>query len=68
MGLGMAKNLQRHLRTLSGASDLVYTNRTISRGTSLAELGGVACETVRGVVQQSDILFISVSLYFDFMC
>ena len=68
MGLGMAKNLQRHLRTLSGASDLVYTNRTISRGTPLAELGGVACETVGGVVQQTDIVFISVSLNSNFMC
>lgn len=59
MGIGMAKNLQRHLRQ-TGASALCYTNRTLSRGAPLQELGGMPCQTIPEVVEKADIIFLSV--------
>lgn len=60
MGLGMAKNLQKYLKASSSPS-LLYTNRTISRGEPVKELGGVPVETVSEVAKKSDIIFSCVS-------
>jgi hypothetical protein len=60
MGLAMAVNIQKHLKA-TGAPNLHYWNRTISKGQELAELGGVACENVADVPRNCDITFISVS-------
>lgn len=59
MGLGMAKNLQKHLRS-NNLPSLCFTNRTMSRGKSLEELGGEPSPTIADVVQKSDIIFSSV--------
>lgn len=61
MGLGMAKNLQKHLKS-SGLPSLCFTNRTMSRGKSLEELGGQPLPTIAEIVQKSDIIFSSVSV------
>ncbi|KAJ5041738.1 uncharacterized protein L3040_005307 [Drepanopeziza brunnea f. sp. 'multigermtubi'] len=58
MGLNMAKNLQKHL-SASGGPALNFTNRTLSRGVPLVELGGVPCATITDVVSKSDIIFSS---------
>jgi 3-hydroxyisobutyrate dehydrogenase-like beta-hydroxyacid dehydrogenase len=60
MGIGMAKNLQSHLRS-SSAPALHYFNRTISRGEPLQDIGGVPCASITEVIEKSDIVFISVS-------
>lgn len=59
MGLAMALNLQKRL-SATGSRSLHYTNRTISRGSPLQEVGGVPCTSVQEVVETSDIVFISV--------
>lgn len=59
MGIGMAKNLQKYLKE-TGAPALCFTNRTMSQGDPLKELGGVPCQSVIEVVQKSDIIFSSV--------
>lgn len=61
MGTGMAKNLQRHLNS-TGETPLSYTNRTLSRGEALEELGGIPCESIAEVVKRSDIIFSSVGV------
>lgn len=61
MGIGMAKNLQSHLRATS-APPLHYFNRTISRERLLDEIGGVACGSIAEVTERCDIVFISVRL------
>ncbi|OSS49964.1 hypothetical protein B5807_06158 [Epicoccum nigrum] len=60
MGLAMAVNIQKHL-VATGAPNLHYWNRTISKGQELAELGGIACENVADVPRSCAITFISVS-------
>lgn len=60
MGLGMATNLQRHLSGL-GAPPLHYHNRTMSRGQTLQELGGVPCESIASLVSNSSVIFLSLS-------
>lgn len=60
MGLGMATNLQRHLSQL-GAPALHYHNRTMSRGQTLQDLGGVPCENITDLVSKSDVIFLSLS-------
>lgn len=57
----MSKNLQKYLTSVS-APALVYTNRTLSRGESLKELGAVPVETVKEVASKSDIIFSCVGL------
>lgn len=59
MGIGMAKNLQKHLKATNGLP-LCYTNRTLARGAPLKELGGRPCESIAEVVESSDIIFTSV--------
>lgn len=60
MGLGMATNLQSHLSRLRAPS-LRYHNRTMSRGQPLQDLGGVPCESIAGLISQTDIIFLSLS-------
>jgi 3-hydroxyisobutyrate dehydrogenase-like beta-hydroxyacid dehydrogenase len=60
MGLGMAKNLQSHLR-LNHRHPLLYHNRTISRGDPLQELGGTPAQSPHSLVQDRDIIFLSLS-------
>lgn len=60
MGIGMAKNLQKYLTSVS-APALIYTNRTLARGEALKELGGVPVETVTEVAKKSSIIFSCVS-------
>ncbi|KAH9219272.1 NAD binding domain of 6-phosphogluconate dehydrogenase-domain-containing protein [Leptodontidium sp. 2 PMI_412] len=61
MGLNMAKNLQKNL-TATGGPALNFTNRTLSRGVALVELGGVPCATIADVISKSDIVFSSSKL------
>lgn len=56
MGLGMSSNLQKYLSTTNHPA-LLYTNRTLSRGVSLQELGAIPVETVKEVASKSDIIF-----------
>ena len=65
MGLGMSKNLQKYLSSIS-APPLIYTNRTLSRGESLKALGAVPAETVGDVAKKSDIIFSCVCSRGDF--
>jgi hypothetical protein len=60
MGIGMSKNLQKHL-SKAGSPSLIYTNRTLSRGELLQELGAIPVETVKGVASKCDIIFSCVS-------
>jgi 3-hydroxyisobutyrate dehydrogenase-like beta-hydroxyacid dehydrogenase len=61
MGLAMATHIQRHLR-VQQAPGLSFTNRILSRGDELVALGSVGYATVQEVVQNSDIVFTSVSV------
>lgn len=56
MGIGMSTNLQQHLSS-AGAPALLFTNRTLSRGDSLKELGAIPVESVSEVAKKSDIIF-----------
>ncbi|KAB2572785.1 putative oxidoreductase YfjR [Lasiodiplodia theobromae] len=56
----MATNLQKHLQSL-GARDLHYTNRTMSRGAPLQDLGAVPCTSIADLVASSDVIFLSLS-------
>ncbi|KAF4446200.1 putative oxidoreductase yfjR [Fusarium austroafricanum] len=60
MGLPMATNLQKHLSS-TGAPNLVYFNRTISRGDPLKDLGAQPAATAKDLVTKSDIVFLSLS-------
>ncbi|KZL78354.1 6-phosphogluconate dehydrogenase family protein [Colletotrichum incanum] len=60
MGIGMSQNLQKFLSS-SGAPNLIYTNRTLSRGEPIKELGAIPVETAREVAKKSDIIFSCVS-------
>ncbi|OLN96869.1 putative 3-hydroxyisobutyrate dehydrogenase, mitochondrial 1 [Colletotrichum chlorophyti] len=60
MGLAMATNLQKYLVQVDAPS-LQYYNRTSSRGAPLQELGGVARHNVQGLVDNADIIFMSLS-------
>ncbi|KAK6207027.1 6-phosphogluconate dehydrogenase [Colletotrichum tabaci] len=60
MGIGMSRNLQKFISS-SGAPSLIYTNRTLSRGDSLRELGAIPAETVGEVARKSDVIFSCVS-------
>ncbi|KAK1987592.1 hypothetical protein LZ30DRAFT_152277 [Colletotrichum cereale] len=60
MGLGMASNLQKHLVKLN-APNLQYYNRTLSRGAPLSEIGGLARSNVKDLVNNTDIVFMSLS-------
>jgi pyrroline-5-carboxylate reductase len=59
MGLAMAINIQEHLKQ-NKLPHLHYANRTISRGDPLRELGGLPCLSIADLVQNVDVVFISV--------
>ncbi|KZL79796.1 oxidoreductase yfjr [Colletotrichum incanum] len=59
MGSAMAANLQKHLSEKQ-APNLRFYNRTESRGAILRQLGGTP-STVRDLVTNSDIIFLSLS-------
>lgn len=60
MGLGMATNLQKHL-VAAKAKSLIYSNRTISKGAPLEELGAVAETNFEKLVAKCGIIFTMVS-------
>ena len=60
MGLAMARNLQRHLAAQK-AANMLYSNRTMSRGDTLAALGGVPEPSFERVVAECGIIFTMVS-------
>lgn len=59
MGLAMATNLQRHL-SAKKSLNLIFSNRTLSRGDSLRELGGVPETSFEKVVDKCGIIFTMV--------
>jgi 3-hydroxyisobutyrate dehydrogenase-like beta-hydroxyacid dehydrogenase len=59
MGLAMASNLQRHLATKKALS-LIYSNRTMSRGSPLAALGGIPEPNFEKLVSECGIIFTMV--------
>lgn len=65
MGLAMVTNLPKHLLA-TNSPPLLFTNRTMSRGASLGELGGVPVATIGEIVRRSDIVFSSVSIHLSF--
>ncbi|KAH6669754.1 hypothetical protein F5X68DRAFT_249212 [Plectosphaerella plurivora] len=60
MGLPMATNLQKHL-SKTDTPDLIFYNRTISRGDSLKEMGGRPQPSPRDLVDECDLVFLSLS-------
>ncbi|KAJ5382468.1 Dehydrogenase multihelical [Penicillium concentricum] len=60
MGLAMASNLQRHLATKK-ALNLIYSNRTMSRGSPLQALGAIPEPNFEKLVSQCGIIFTMVS-------
>ncbi|EWG46950.1 hypothetical protein FVEG_07217 [Fusarium verticillioides 7600] len=60
MGLPMATNLQKHLKS-TAAPDLLYYNRTISRGDSLKGLAAQPAPSAKDLVTSCDIIFLSLS-------
>lgn len=61
MGINMALNLQRHLND-KGLPPLHYSNRTLSRGQSLKDIGAIPEDDIEGVVSSSNIIFTMVSI------
>ncbi|KAM0194781.1 hypothetical protein ACHAPA_009184 [Fusarium lateritium] len=60
MGLPMATNLQKHLSSKNDLN-LIYYNRTITRGDPLKDLGAQPASTAKDLVTKSDIIFFSLS-------
>ncbi|KAJ5628055.1 hypothetical protein N7490_010283 [Penicillium lividum] len=60
MGLAMASNLQRHL-VAKKSLNLLYTNRTMSRGTPLQALGATAEPSFEKLVSRCGIIFTMVA-------
>lgn len=56
MGIGMALNLQTHLKT-SHASSLHFSNRTLSKGDKLKAAGGIPEADYAALVKGCDIIF-----------
>ena len=63
MGLAMAKNIQKYLIE-NNYPNIRYSNRTISRGESLGELGGIPCRSIAELTQNCDVIFISVRILY----
>lgn len=61
MGLAMANNLQRHLAAKKAVS-LLYSNRTMSRGSPLQSLGGIPEPSFDKLVSRCGIIFTMVRL------
>lgn len=62
MGLAMASNLQRHLATKK-ALGLMYSNRTMARGSALQALGAVSEPNFGKLVSRCGIIFTMVSAH-----
>ena len=62
MGLGMALNLARHLKTVGGPA-LRYSNRTLEKGKPLEEAGAFPEPDYESVVKASDIVFTMVRVH-----
>ncbi|KAJ5516527.1 hypothetical protein N7527_008087 [Penicillium freii] len=60
MGLAMASNLQRHVAAKKAIS-LIYSNRTMSRGSPLRALGAIPEPNFAKLVSQCGIIFTMVS-------
>ncbi|KAF2447662.1 NAD(P)-binding protein [Karstenula rhodostoma CBS 690.94] len=60
MGLAMACNLQEQL-TKQNLPALHFANRSLSKGDTLKELGGIPCQDISELVQACDVIFISVT-------
>ncbi|UQC78396.1 uncharacterized protein CLUP02_03873 [Colletotrichum lupini] len=60
MGIGMALNLQKHLAS-NGLPPLRYSNRTLSRGESLREAGGLPERDFETLVLKSSVIFTMIS-------
>lgn len=60
MGSAMATNLHKHL-VKEGQEPLSIYNRTSSRGAPLVELGALQRGSVNELVEQCDVIFLSVS-------
>ncbi|KAJ5247567.1 hypothetical protein N7468_002550 [Penicillium chermesinum] len=60
MGLAMASNLQRHLASKK-ALNLLYSNRTMSRGAPLQSLGGIPETSFEKLVSRCGIIFTMVA-------
>lgn len=61
MGLGMAINLQRHLAANGLAAPLHYSNRTLSRGESLREIGAIPEDDFEKVLGFASVVFTMAS-------
>lgn len=61
MGIGMSKNLQKHLSSIA-APPLIYTNRTLSRGDAIKALGAVPAQSVGELAKTCDIIFSCVGV------
>lgn len=59
MGLGMALNLQNHLKS-TNAPNLHYSNRTLSKGDKLKAAGGIPEADYAALVKSCDIIFTMV--------
>ena len=60
MGLAMSLNIQKHLKQKAFPS-MKFWNRTLSRGEVLREEGAISCQSIAELVQNCDVIFISVS-------
>jgi 3-hydroxyisobutyrate dehydrogenase-like beta-hydroxyacid dehydrogenase len=60
MGLPMATNLQKHIGS-NGSSNLIYFNRTLSRGDPLKDLGAESASSPGDLVSKCDIIFFSLA-------
>ncbi|KAL0261604.1 hypothetical protein SLS55_003034 [Diplodia seriata] len=60
MGLAMATNLQKHLQSTS-LPPLHYTNRTMSRGASLSDLGAIPHPSAASLADSADVIFLSLA-------
>ncbi|KAF6833536.1 6-phosphogluconate dehydrogenase family protein [Colletotrichum musicola] len=60
MGIGMALNLQSHLAA-NGLPPLRYSNRTLSRGDALREVGGLPERDFETLLLKSTVVFTMIS-------
>lgn len=60
MGNAMAQNLQKKS---SSKHSLRFFNRTPARGKDLHALGATLCDSIASLVEESDVIFTSVSFY-----
>lgn len=60
MGQAMALNVQKYL-VANNHPSLRYTNRTMSRGAPLQDIGAIPCERAEDIAQSCSIIFISMS-------